>query len=203
LLRDLPGPHRLSHQVALAFRLTFLAGPHPHLAAWVHPTPRRPSMARPNQDCLLAPVRPDALVTCYHIAQSALWARGFDTGGDIEVQHRGRTLRIGAADPIGRMMGSVRNYLLHLEPGTYPAVSGRLLLLFDLARGLDGALTPWLRIVEGRMVLHDSLLRAAAVTPVTGADVPEFDLEDLIETSRRFDRDWGMRYPQVSWQNYA
>jgi hypothetical protein len=160
-------------------------------------------MARPTEDCLLAPVRPDALVTCYHIALSALWAPGVDIGGDVEVHHRGRTLRIGAADPIGRMMWSVRNYLLHIEPGTYPAVSGRLLLLFDLARGHDGALTPWLRVVEGRTVLHDSLLRAAAVTPVTGADVPEFDLADLIETSRRFDRDWGVRYPEVSWPSYA
>lgn len=160
-------------------------------------------MARPDEDCVLAPVRPDALVTCYHLALSALWARGFATAGDVEVQHRGRTLRIGGADPIGCMMTAVRNHLLYVDPGTYPAVSGRLLLLFDLVRDQDPQLAPWLRRVEGRAVLHDSLLRAAAVASVLGPDVPSFDLPDLIETARRFDRDWGVRYPSVPWQHPA
>ncbi len=156
-------------------------------------------MARPTEDCPVAPVRPDALVTCYHVAQSALWASAPAGSRQVEVRHRGMTVQIGAEDPLGQMLCAVRGHLSGVDPGAFPAIAGRLLLLFDLVRREDERLGPWIRIVEGRSILHESLLRAAAVAEVEPASQGAFDPAVLADTARRFDADWGVdRHPTVT-----
>lgn len=156
-------------------------------------------MTCPIEGCPVAPVRPDALVTCYHVARSVLLApASIDPSAQVEVRYRGKTLRIGAEDSLGQMLIAVRRHLSHIDPSSFPAVAERLLLLFDLVRTEEERIGPWVRLVEGRAVVHDSLLRAAAVAEIAPSSQAVFDPDVLADTARRFDADWGVRYPTVS-----